>query len=135
MSLSVQAMEHRWGTRVRLDAPAQLRVEGDITTGVSLRDASLSGAFIQMNARLPVMTRIWVRATEGGGEWLEACVVRHDGDGMGIEWCDPGLRAVCELLALRQEVPALAGLHPYDVTRQQPAHILSLKFPPKPVEA
>jgi hypothetical protein len=135
MSLSVQAMEHRWGTRVRLDAPAQLRVEGDITTGVTLRDASLSGAFLQMNARLPVMSRIWVRAVEGAGEWLEACVVRHAVDGMGIEWCDPGLRAVCELLALRQEVPALKGLHPYDVTRQQPADILLLKLPAKSLDA
>ncbi len=134
MSLSVQAMEHRWGTRVQLQAPAQLRVEGDITTGVILRDASLSGAFIRMHARLPAMTRIWVRAIEGGGEWLEACVVRHDVDGMGIEWCDPGLRAVCELLALRQEMPALQGLHPYDVTRQQPADILLLKLPSRSFE-
>jgi hypothetical protein len=134
MSLSVQSMEHRWGTRVHLDAPAQLRVEGDITTGVTLRDASLSGAFIQMHARLPAMTRIWVRATEGGGEWLEACVVRHAVDGMGIEWCDPGLRAVCELLALRQEEPALRGMHPYDVTRQQHADIVLLRIPSRSLE-
>jgi hypothetical protein len=88
-----------------------------------------------MHARLPTMSRIWVRAIQGGGEWLEAFVVRHDGEGMGVEWCDPGLRTVCELLALRPEVPALKELHPYDVTRQQPADLLLLKLAARSIDA
>lgn len=116
MSMRIEAIEQRWGERVRVNAPMQVRIDDDILIGVSVRDASLSGAFLLMRMDLPVMSRLWVRPARGSGYWLAACVARADRDGLGIEWCEPGATTLDHLLALRRPVhapppaPAFAAL-------------------------
>lgn len=99
MSSQAQLMEHRWGTRVRLDAPAELRALDGRCIPAVVGNASVSGAYLLTPVRLPVLSRVAVRARDGDGTWLEGCIVRHDAQGMGIEWLDPRLRSVCALLA------------------------------------
>ena len=101
MSANLQVIEHRWGTRIALEAQALLRTAQGDPLDVVLGNASLSGAFVRTAERLPLLTCVLVRAVQGSGDWLEACVVRHDAAGMGLEWLDPGLRSLSALLALQ----------------------------------
>jgi hypothetical protein len=102
MNANMQVIEHRWGDRVQLEAPAELKTAHGHSLDVVIGNASLSGAFVQTRTRLPVLTCVALRAMNGSNEWLEACVVRHDNAGMGLEWLDPGLRSLSALLALRR---------------------------------
>ncbi len=101
MNANMQVIEHRWGDRVQLEAAGELKTAHGQSLDVVIGNASLSGAFVQTRTRLPVLTCVSVRAMSGS-EWLEACVVRHDSAGMGLEWLDPGLRSLSALLALRR---------------------------------
>jgi hypothetical protein len=105
MSSNTQFMEHRWGTRVQLDAPADIRTADGRVFRASVGNASLSGALIETSLRLPRLSRIAVRPVGTDGEWLEACIVRTDFRGYGVEWMEPGLRAISTLLAHRRDVP------------------------------
>jgi hypothetical protein len=104
MSANLQVIEHRWGTRIPLAAAAELRTEYRASIDVLVDNASLSGAFVRTAARLPLLSCVYLHVHDGPTEWLEACVVRHDEDGMGLEWLDPGL-AVCALLATQSDAP------------------------------
>lgn len=103
MNASTQYMEHRWGTRVELDAPAELATAEGVCTDGRVRDASLSGAFVETTARVPLLSRIALRPLATGGSWLDACVVRVAADGLALEWLEPGLHPVSALLALRRQ--------------------------------
>jgi hypothetical protein len=93
-----QGMEHRWGTRIRLDAPAEVSTaDGEIIPAIAI-NASLSGAYVRTQASAPVLSRLWLRTRQGSGDWLATCVVRHGRDGMGLEWLDPGMQAVRAML-------------------------------------
>jgi len=118
MSANTQFMEHRWGTRVQLDAPAELRAADGTALEVVVGNASLSGAFVRMPAHLPSLARVWVRPMEGGGEWIEACVVRQELDGVGLEWLDPGTPAVTDLIALSDARGRHHGLHAIAAARR-----------------
>ncbi len=100
MSANSQLREHRWGHRVVLNAPAELATIDGVSADARVRDASISGAFVETTARLPPLSRVSVRPRTRAGEWLDGWVVRTDGTGVGIEWLDPGLRAVSALLSL-----------------------------------
>ena len=95
-------MEHRWGVRVDLDVPADLLTPEGLSIPAWVRNASLSGAFVETGIGFPVLSRLALRPLVGGGAWLDACVVRVANDGLGIEWLEPGLHAVASLLALRR---------------------------------
>lgn len=89
MNATRQRMEHRWGTRVCLDAPAQfVTLDGMSALGV-IRNASVSGALADIPMRLAPLSRLRLRPLTGAGEWLDACVVRVDGRSIGLEWLDP----------------------------------------------
>src|SRR5262249_44726067 len=96
-------MEHRWGQRVALGLPVHVS-NGDGGPG-KLRDASISGGFIETDARLPVFTNLGVvvllgtGAPQRAGE-LPACRTRLARDGVGVEWRD---MACPTLLALLRE--------------------------------
>jgi hypothetical protein len=101
MNASLQAIDHRWGDRVSLEVPAEFKtVQGLALDGV-IGNASLSGAFIRTRSRPPLRSHVSVRPLNAASDWLEACVVRHDAAGVGLEWLDPGLRSVSALLARR----------------------------------
>jgi hypothetical protein len=103
MSANIQVTEHRWGARVPVYAPAELLTEDRGWIEALVSDASLSGAYVRTQARLPTLSCVFVHVLEGPAEWLEACVVRHDETGMGLEWLDPGLRAISALLSLYRD--------------------------------
>ena len=96
-------MEHRWGTRVSLDLPVHISLHnGDSAVGV-LRDASVSGAFIETPLRLPVCAQLGVVLLVGEGAarravHLHACVTRSARDGLGLEWRDMASPPVLALL-------------------------------------
>jgi hypothetical protein len=105
MSVDSDQMEHRWGTRVDLHVPAELRTAAGTSDRCSaegiVRNASVSGAFVETGSTLPLLTRIFVSLPNRGGEGLDACVVRIDDRGLGVEWLDPGSRMVPALLSMR----------------------------------
>ncbi len=105
MNAKAQYMEHRWGTRIELDAAAKLMTGEGVCAGV-LRNASLSGAFIETNARPTLLSRVSVRAAAPGAEWLDSCVVRVEPRGVAVEWLDPPLHSVAMLLALHSVKPS-----------------------------
>lgn len=100
MSAHPHFMEHRWGTRVSLEAPAKL-MTGDGLCEAVLRNASLSGAFVETSARPTLLSRVSVCPTSAGGQWLDGWVVRVENAGMAVEWLDPPLHAVAVVLALQ----------------------------------
>jgi hypothetical protein len=101
MGAQVDYMEHRWGTRVTLDAPAELKTADGLSTVGSVRNASLSGAFVETRASVPLLARVLLRPLTADGAWLEACVVRVEPRGIAVEWLEPGLQAIATLLAMR----------------------------------
>jgi len=108
-TISRQFMEHRWGTRIQLDARAELwTAEGVSGFGV-VRNASLSGAWIETKLKIGSLARVALQPMDRPGEWLDGCVVRVEPHGIAVEWLDPGLHAVSALLSLRHDVPQSAG--------------------------
>ncbi len=101
MGASIDYMEHRWGTRVALDAPCELKSSDGLSAIGSVRNASLSGAFVDTRVTLPLLARVSLRPLSPDGEWLEGCVVRVEPKGIALEWLEPGLQAVASLLAMR----------------------------------
>lgn len=101
MSADKKFMEHRWGTRVDLDTPAEISTPTGFAVSGSVRNASVSGAFVETRARFALLSRISVHALGREGEWLDACVVRVESKGIAVEWLEPGMRTVSGLLALR----------------------------------
>jgi hypothetical protein len=109
MTAITQYMEHRRGTRVELDAPAELTTAEGVCTDGRVRNASLSGAFVETSARATLLSRIALRPLVAGGSWLDACVVRVEPTGLALEWLEPGLHPVSALLALARPNPPPAS--------------------------
>lgn len=105
-------MEHRWGTRVELDAAVDLVIAGGRAERAVVANASLSGAFVKWLGPAPFMGRVALRPVGAKGEWLEGCVVRLAADGFGIEWLDPGLQPIAMLKAMRRDALPLAPRPP-----------------------
>jgi hypothetical protein len=103
MSANADLMEHRWGIRVDLGALVEIRTAETWSAAAVVRDASLSGAFVEADYRPVPLSRVSVRLVARTGEWLEACVVRVEDGGFAVEWLDPGVQAVAALLSLRRD--------------------------------
>src|SRR5690606_6181361 len=67
-----------------------------------LRNASLSGAFLETAVRPSLLSRVSVRPAAPDGEWLDGWVVRIEERGLAVEWLDPPLHSVAVLLALQR---------------------------------
>ncbi|HKU89456.1 MAG TPA: PilZ domain-containing protein [Steroidobacteraceae bacterium] len=97
-------MEHRWGQRVTLGLPVHVTAGHTSAIGV-LRDASVSGGFIESVLDPAIFTNLGVIVLVGHGETRRAVelpcnVTRRDPDGFGVEWRD---MACAPLLALLRE--------------------------------
>jgi len=93
----------RFGRRVSLEVFVRLRVEDREVGHGFIRNASVSGAYIETSAEIPLHTNLVVRLEVAGDvslrdRALPACVVRTDADGLGIEWRDMGSIDVVDLL-------------------------------------
>jgi hypothetical protein len=103
-------VEVRWGSRYKFGATAELSAHGMPCSAATIRDASLSGAFVETSSSFPLFTRIAVRAVSQPCEWLEACVVRSESDGVAVRWMEPGLRPISNLLPPRTKAVARSPL-------------------------
>lgn len=109
-------MEHRCGTRVSLSARVFVTTTRRETTIACVTNASVTGAFIDMTARPPMLSRLTVRLplARRPALALDGYVVRHDEGGIAVEWLEPGSDATIELLSLAEQellpfrVPAAA---------------------------
>jgi hypothetical protein len=95
-------MEHRWGHRVPIDVPAWLVTSSSAGAG-TLRDASISGGFIETSNSMPVGANLGVVVLVGSGiecraVELPACVMRVAPDGFAVEWRDMACPPVLALL-------------------------------------
>ncbi len=94
-------MEHRWGGRIGVDVPVQLRcVAGAVGAG-RLINASVTGAFIRTAIVPPVMARIDVLVE---GFPISAFVARNAAEGIGVEWCNSVPQIISALLTATDTV-------------------------------
>lgn len=86
-------MEHRWGVRHSLDLSVRFGAGRRTLALARVRNASLSGAYLETPANLPMLGRMWVELESGqqlpnDGNRIAAYVVRADESGFGLEWCE-----------------------------------------------
>jgi hypothetical protein len=95
-------MEHRWGERIRMDLPVQVSADKVVGIRGSLRNLSLSGALLRMNAdlRLHALIEVSVELPQPSQPpaILFALVSRKREEDVGIEWCEFAPTVVKELL-------------------------------------
>jgi hypothetical protein len=107
-------VQRRWGNRAPLQILAELIATDGEILAVWVRDASVSGAFVETGYELPLLSRVSLCPAGRAGQWLKAVVVREDDGGYGIEWLSPGLLAVSALLSMGREMdqgmPSAAAL-------------------------
>ena len=100
MAQRANAIEHRWGERVRVDIP--FRMTAQTVSGIEgrLMNLSLSGALIRANCDLRLNSLIEIRvqlsARSECQAVLRAYVARKRGNDVGIEWCNFAPTAVKE---------------------------------------
>ena len=111
MSINALYMEHRWGTRVEMFTPANVTTAAGRSYKAVVRNASLSGAFLATLAHLPVLSRFVLKPLVPDADWSDACVVRTNVRGVGVEWLDPQLRPVSTLLAMRSHAYRALSAH------------------------
>ena len=87
-------MEDRWGMRLGVHAAAELRTADGVSAIATVKNTSLSGAFLETDAHTPPRSQVSVRPISKEGEWLEAIVVRVEEKGIAIEWLEPGIHAL-----------------------------------------
>jgi hypothetical protein len=95
-------MEHRWGQRMPRGLAVHLTSAGASGAGV-LRDASISGGFIETAVKLPPLAHVGVVVLVGMGAArraveLPACVTRSTVEGLGVEWRDMACEPLLALL-------------------------------------
>jgi hypothetical protein len=100
MNSAAQTSEHRWGGRFPVNARVEIWLYTGPATDAVLRDASFSGAFLETNLQLPVLTAVCLRVVPDG-PWLEGTVVRIEAAGLAIEWREPGLGPLSALITSR----------------------------------
>jgi hypothetical protein len=110
-------MEHRWGQRFEVSFDARLHLPSpNAPRRAVVRDISASGAFIEINTPLSLLSyiRVELRLPVDGGQsvMLPACVVRHTRKGVGVEWCDAESLVVAELLSRHAKVSARSSSSP-----------------------
>lgn len=113
-------MEHRWGARTALDITVRLRLESGAVFLGRLRNASLSGAFVETGVLLPLRGEVRVelasaRAWEAPPKPISGFIVRDDELGVGLEWAEFAPPAIATLLdsvaSERQGRPSPAATH------------------------
>jgi hypothetical protein len=91
-------MEHRWGTRIPLAVPAEIKTRDGRRGAATVRNASVSGAFLETGLHLPVLSRVCVRPLTRPEPGLDAHVVRAEAGGFAVEWSHPGAHPVADIL-------------------------------------
>jgi hypothetical protein len=92
-------MEHRCGYRHEVHLPIYLQTQGGLAAHGSIRDASVSGAFIETPLPLRVLSHVWVHVlaknpAHKSDMILEGEVVRATDSGLAIEWSEIALELI-----------------------------------------
>lgn len=90
MNASPSFMEHRWGGRESVDIPAYITTSSGGSTRVRLKNASLSGAFVETRLKLPLLSRVAIFHSLDEERCVEGFVTRIGHGGIGVEWLEPG---------------------------------------------
>jgi hypothetical protein len=96
-------MEHRWGCRVSTGIDVQLfGLPATIGWG-RLRDASVSGGFIETALTLRTLSVMRVTFPGGGhgkytAPFVDAIVVRRTPEGLGVEWLDGASQVIASIV-------------------------------------
>lgn len=102
-------MEHRCGQRVRFGRIVRVTATGDWTATASVRDLSVSVAFLVCSK--PPQSVTWLRLEildQPQPVVIIADVVRWTSEGVGVEWQEFAPLAVKEVLASLQRIPPTA---------------------------
>jgi hypothetical protein len=96
-------MEHRWGERFPVELVVRLHSASTTILNSRLTNASVSGALIHTDIRLPVFSHVVVefdvaRRSGVSGQRVPAYVARHAADGLGLEWQEFAPRPIVNLL-------------------------------------
>jgi hypothetical protein len=98
-------MEHRWGRRVEVNIPVQLRTAKASPMGIGqLANLSVSGALLIVDCSLRILTQIHVRLEcsllpQHEAPTIAGFVARHHCHrGIGVEWCESAPTLVTDLL-------------------------------------
>ena len=85
-------MEHRCGTRYKVDLAVYARAHAGVVSSVGwLRNVSLTGGFLETALPAQPLSHISLRLIDADGELgprLEGQVVRRTSTGLGIEWSE-----------------------------------------------
>jgi hypothetical protein len=85
-------MDHRWGQRLATDV--SVLVAGSGMTGIArVANVSLTGAYLETSVPLRLRSLVCLQSRTHyhayfSGDHVAANVVRHDGLGVGLEWCE-----------------------------------------------
>jgi len=94
-------MEHRWGKRVAHDAEVQIFADPASVGWGRLRDISVSGGFIETALKVPALSMLCLTSTatrSRGVRIVHAVVVRHDAEGVVVEWSDGDSEVIAALM-------------------------------------
>lgn len=125
-----QLMEHRWGTRIPLSLPAEIKSSDGRHGTATVRNASVSGAFLETDLKCPPLSRVCVRPLSRPEPGLDAHVVRAEPDGFAVEWSHPGAHPVSDLMPLR-DVGGLwshGGMHRQPLMSRDPEDTVVMDF-------
>jgi len=85
-------MEHRCGTRHKVDIAVYARAHAGVVSAVGwLHDVSVTGGFLQTTLPAQPLAHISLRLIDAEGQLgprLEGQVIRRTPTGLGIEWCE-----------------------------------------------
>lgn len=107
-------MEHRWGRRIACDAPVGVSAAGVPIGSGTLRNVSMSGAFMETALALPLYAHISLKVLRDEPRVereISASVVRVARDGVGVEWCETPAGSICALLGCQTRCAAAMAPH------------------------
>jgi hypothetical protein len=96
-------MEHRWGQRLSVEIPVRVSAHPFSLRRGKLRNLSVSGAFIELESDLRLLSRIQValdhtHRSRHDAPTVDAYVTRRYKNGLGVEWCEFAPPDIAELL-------------------------------------
>ena len=96
-------MEHRWGKRVQVDFPIRVTAHPFVVRDGRLTDLSVSGAWIEADFELRLLSRVEVSIIlpmwpKHEAPTVAGYVSRKFREGIGVEWCEFAPYAISQLL-------------------------------------
>ncbi len=128
-------MEHRWGVRMACDIAVRVDARPQALAAGLLRDASLSGGYIETSARLLPWTLVFVELEWPGFRQdephrIHAYVVRGEPAGLAVEWCEFAPDPIRAVLALvRDRVAGSPSVETGAAALTSGIHSSSSRFP------